>query len=85
MRTYMMGKVSVHDDHKVSRCEMKFIDVCTCPIQLLRRRYPNIGISSIKGDQLVCNPVCVIRRVFSVIIGKVGRTMVLFSLPDFVG
>ena len=64
IRTYMMGKVSLHDDHKVSCCELKSIDVRISVTWLPRRRYENIAISSIKGDQLVCNFLGAISRGF---------------------
>ena len=53
IRTYMVGKVNLHDDHKVSCCKLKSRDVRISETWLPRRRYENIAISSIKGDQLV--------------------------------
>ena len=74
MRTYMISKVSIHDDHKVSRCELKSMDVRSSGTWLPRRRYENIAISSIKGNQLVCNLLCAISR------GIVDDNEVLFWL-----
>ena len=62
MRTHMMGKVSVHDDHKVTRCELKSMDVCSSETKLPRTRFENNAISSIKSDQLLCNLLGAIRR-----------------------
>ena len=62
MRTYMMDKIRVHDDHKVNRCELKSIDVCSSKILLPRKLYVINAISSIKGDQLVSNLLGAISR-----------------------